>query len=169
MNSVRKFSSAIVLLISLIFLTAFNAEANLLTAGDFEGISTIDAYWASSADVWGAENAALTGTVNGVTPFDSQMLQINHAGGGSVSQAHQIVAGSFTTGTTLSFDVQVNAFENLLYPGLAAQLYLTGGNGFPGTAVGLVLGSALTLDSDVSTWESLSVSHILTTNYDHLL
>ncbi len=73
MNILRKFSCLIALLGSL---TAINATAqtNLLTAGDFEDISSIDIFWASDTDLWGAENASLTGATGGVTPLGSQML-----------------------------------------------------------------------------------------------
>ncbi len=157
---VRNILSVIVLSL----FTVFNAQANLLTAGDFEGISTLDGYWASSAGIWGAENAVLTGATNGITPFDGQMLQINHAGGGSVSQAHQIVAGSFTAGSTVSFDVQLNAFS----AGKVAQLFFGGRNSIGTADVDLVFSSILTLDSDSSTWETLSVTGVLASDFDFL-
>ena len=59
--------------------------------------------------MWGAENAGLTGAVSGATPFDSQMVQINHAGGGSVSQVHQMVEGPFEVGTAVTFEIELNA------------------------------------------------------------
>lgn len=164
MNSVRKFLSTIVLLISLISLTAFNAEANLLTAGDFEGISTSDlgVYGSATAGVWLREgtNAIATGTTLGVTPFDSQMLQVNDTGGGN-SQTQQKVLGPFTAGTTVSFEVQLNASD----AGATGAIFFSGLTGLSGTDIAsTVFTSSFTLDADLCTWESLSVTGVLDTD-----
>ncbi len=160
-NKFISISTAIVLMSSL---ASFNAQANLLTAGDFEGISSIDTFWASSTDVWGAENSVLTGATGGVTPFGTQMLQINHAGGGSVSQVHQMVAGPFVTGTTVTFDVQLNSIGT----GVAAQLMIAGRNSISTGDLNLVLSSTFILDSSVSTWQSFSLTSVLTADFNFL-
>ena len=145
-------------------LVSFNASANILTNGDFEAGTSVDLFWASTTDLWGAENASITGTTGGVTTFGSQMLQVNHAGGGSVSQVHQIVSGPFTIGSMVSFDVDLNSNG----AGLLAQLYIEGRSTINSGITGLLLSSAFALDSDASTWQNLAMSFELTDDYNML-
>lgn len=158
-----KLSSAIVLLVSL---TAFNAEANLLTDGDFES-GTLGIHGTAVADQWlvEANGALVTGVTNGVTPFGSRMLEIGDAIGGSVAQAQQQVLGSFVAGTTVSFDVELNAFGT----GVAGNIFVSG---LSGLSVGLgtpFTSPNFTLDNDVSSWESFNINGLLGSDVSGLL
>ncbi len=155
--------SAVLLVIGA--LTSFSASANLLTAGDFESVATLDGFWASSTDVWGAENGQVTGAVGSVSPTGSQMLRMNHAGGGSVSQAHQMVAGPFTAGSTVTFEMDVNTSG----AGVGAQLYIEGRDTISSGIVGLFLTSpTFLLDADASTWQTITLTGVLAANYNIL-
>jgi len=93
MNKLR--TSLYLLALSSLLAVGANAQPNRLTAGDFEGINSVTTYWPATTGVWGAESSVLSGAGNGITPFGSQMLQLNHAGGGTAAQTSQIVAGPF--------------------------------------------------------------------------
>jgi len=162
MTSVRKLSSAIVLLASLM---ASNAEANLLTAGDFES-GTLGTLGSPVANQWLQEiNATLTGPTNGVTPFGTQMLEIGDAIGGSVAQVRQQVVGSFVAGTTVSFNVLLNAFGT----GVTATLFLAGKNSLTfEDDTETFLRTNFVLDNDVNTWQSVNVTGVLGANANGL-
>lgn len=136
---------------------AATANANLLTNGDFE-TNTFGTLIAP-VGVWGGEaNSQLTGATNGVTPFGSQMLEIGDAIGGSAAQVAQAVSGSFTAGSTVTFQMEVNS--NNPYAGPYSNDVLLNLS-FDGWGAGAV-DTSLTLDNDASTWQTLTLTHVLT-------
>lgn len=161
----KKLTSAVILVV-LTSLTAINANAqpNLLTAGDFEGLTSLDIFWASDTGLWGAENAGLTGATGGVTPFGSQMLQVNHAGGGSVSQVHQMVEGPFITGTEVTFEAELNVSSS--HTGVSAFISISRRECKACPDLDRISSTELVLDSDANTWQTFSVTHILSSEYN---
>lgn len=141
---------------AVLLVTASTAQANLLTNADFEandfyGLLNI-------ANQWGGEfNSSLVGSENGVTAFGSQMLRIGDAGGGSAAQVAQEVTGSFTAGSTVQFDVMLNA--NASGATAYTRLWLGGSWGITPFAE-----TAINLDGIGSTWESLSLTAVLTSD-----
>lgn len=137
----------------LVLLSA-GAQANLLTNGDFE-TNNFNNLLAVPGQ-WGGEfNSSLTGAEYGVSPFGNQMLKIGDAGGGSAAQVAQQVTGTFTTGSTVTFDVQFNAKTSgaLAY----TRLWL-------GAWGGPSIQTSLWLDGSASTWETLYLSTVLTSD-----
>lgn len=142
------------------------AQPNLLVAGDFEGITTgsFSGYWPPATGVWGRESAGLSTGANGIAPFGTQMLQINHAGGGGASQIAQIVQGPFTAGSVVTFTAKLNTW-------LAGQaVYLDILPQPTGVTVdGPRISSPLTtLDSNPSTWETVTSTTTLTANTNYI-
>ncbi|HLP26408.1 MAG TPA: hypothetical protein VK477_12070, partial [Acidobacteriota bacterium] len=147
---------------SLVAVTA-HAQTNLLHAGGFEGITSLTSYSPAMAGVWGAESSALTGAANGVTPFGSQMLQLNHAGGGSAAQSNQIVAGPFMAGSVVTFTAKFNTWLS----GQSVALVIQTNTGIPlsGTRTG---STTVALDTDTSTWQTVTVTVTLPSDTNYL-
>ncbi len=143
------------------------AQSNLLSAGGFEGISSMTSYWPSTANVWGTESAGLSGPANGITPFGNQMLLLTHAGGGGAAQTAQIVHGPFVAGSVVTFSVKFNTWLAAWAksPQTAAVVVQTNS--------GLALDGArytsptVTLDTDTASWQTATVTVTLpaATNY----
>lgn len=135
------------------FLASASAQANLLTNADFE---SNDFYGLLNVpNQWGGEfNSSLVGANNGITPYGSQMLRIGDAGGGTAAQVAQQVTGSFTAGSTVNFNVQLNA--NGAGALAFIRLHLGGGWGSAPTPQ-----ISMLLDSNASTWQNLALSAIL--------
>jgi hypothetical protein len=155
-----------------------NAQPNLLVAGDFEGITNpLDGYGRQvSPGVWGSESGSVTGAANGITPFGSQMLQINHSGGGTSAQTNQIVKGPFKAGSVVTFSVRFNSWltASSIAP-FPLQAAVSVGNAVmdsdPNTdnRSGPAVSSALVfLDTDTSTWQTATVTTTLTSDTDYL-
>lgn len=152
-----------VLALSALLTVGAKAQSNLLTAGDFEGINSLTTYWPATPGVWGTESAALLAAGNGISALGSQMLQINHAGGGTAAQTAQIVQGPFTAGSTVTFTAKFNTWRT----GQAVRLDIM-------TNAGLALDGArfssptVTLDSDTSTWETVTATVTLASDTNYL-
>jgi len=140
------------LLASLVAVNA-SAQDNLLSNGDFEGISSLAGFWAPTADVWGTESGALT---PGFTP-GNQVLQINHAGGGGAAQTHQMVEGPFLAGSEVTFTAKFNGI-NPSYNSFAISI---------STRDSISTGDLVrtdtnfTVDANPFTWETFSVTTVL--------
>ena len=148
--------------------TSSNAQSNLLTAGDFEGISSLTAYSPSTTGVWGAESSALSGAGNGITPFGSQMLQLNHASGGSAAQTNQIIAGPFVAGSVVTFTAKFNTWvaPSAQTPQTVAVIIQTN-TGIPLSGTRYT-SPTVALDSDLSTWQTATVTTTLTSDTNYL-
>ena len=132
---------------------SFSANAtNLLNNAGFETATSGFSLWATD-EIWNGElNGSITGATNGVTPASGTgMFEIGDAGGGSAAQMAQWVYGDFTAGTTLTFDVDLNANN----AGALSYITINSATTAAFAQVGLLL------DDLASTWESLSVSHTL--------
>lgn len=137
---------------------AAHADDNLLEAPGFEGLSGLSGYWAPAAGLWGGENVALSTGGSGVTPLSgTQMLRMNHAGGGSASQAHQIVEGPFEAGSVVTFEARFNTPHSGIQVGLILE-NRSQANAGPITRTG---NNFFSLDSDKTTWETFSVTTTL--------
>ncbi len=141
---------------------AAHAQPNLLQAGNFEGTPSLVTYSPTTTGVWGTESAALSGAGNGITPIGSQMLQLNHAGGGSAAQTNQIVAGPFAAGSVVTFTAKFNTW--LAGQSVALVIQTNTGVALTGTRSG---SPNLALDTDPSTWETVTATITLPsdTNY----
>lgn len=139
-----------------------NAQPNLLVAGDFEGITSITTYWPATTGVWGAESSALSGAANGVTPFGSQMLRLNHAGGGTVGQTAQIIQGPFKAGSIVTFTAKFNTW--LTGQSVKLDIQTNASLALTGTRYS---SPTVALDSNTSTWQTVIATTTLTsdTNY----
>lgn len=139
---------------------SFNANANLLNYGDFEPGVLTGAYIPTTAGVWGLEGSQyIVGPTAGVTPFDTQMLQMGYTGGGA-AQSTQIVSGSFSAGSTVTFEALFNGYG----AGTLAGMSFVGRDSVTGADIGSTFFSVpsyTTLDDDRSTWESLSLTGVL--------
>jgi len=140
-----------------------HAQPNLLQAGDFEGINSLTTYSPTTTGVWGAESAALSGAANGITHFGSQMLQLNHAGGGSAAQTNQIVAGPFAAGSVVTFTAKFNTW--LAGQSVALVIQTNTGVSLTGTRSG---SPNLALDSDPTTWETVTATVTLPSDTNYL-
>jgi hypothetical protein len=155
-------TSISVLAVSSLLTVAAKAQPNLLVAGDFEGISSLTTYWPATTGVWGTESSALSGAGNGITPFGSQMLLINHAGGGTASQTAQIVQGPFAAGSVVTFTAKFNTW--LTGQSVRLDIMTNAGLALDGTRYS---SPYVGLDSDTSTWQTVTATTTLTsaTNY----
>ncbi|MBX3738609.1 MAG: HYR domain-containing protein [Candidatus Didemnitutus sp.] len=142
---------------------AAHAQPNLLQAGDFEGISSLATYSPTTTGVWGAESSALSGAANGITPFGSQMLQLNHAGGGTAAQTNQIVAGPFAAGSVVTFTAKFNTW--LAGQSVALVIQTNTGVALTGTRT---TSSTVALDTDTSTWQTVTATVTLPSDTNYL-
>lgn len=141
-----------------------NAQTNLLQAGDFEGISSLDGYWPTTTGVWGVEGSIeLSGATSGVTPASgTQMLQAWKTGGGS-SQTMQIVAGPFISDSTATFSVKVNSDGS----GVGGVISIIGLNA-AGSQITRLDSPGFTVDSDSGTWETVTFSTVLDSDWNSI-
>ena len=140
-----------------------NAQANRLVAGDFEGITSITSYWPATPGVWGAESSALRGAGNGITPFGSQMLQLNHAGGGTAAQTAQIAQGPFPAGSVVTLTAKFNTWLT----GQNAKLDIMTNSGLALTGARFS-SPATPLDSDLTTWQTVTATTTLAADTNYL-
>ncbi len=129
---------------------------NLLAQGDFESTTGIDVYWAPGTNIWGGESATVAGAVNGIVPFGNQMLQVNHAGGGSNSQVHQMLEGPFVAGTEVTFEVKMNTVQAGVE--VSVDIEMRSALNAPGERIS---SDKIILDTDPNTWETVSVTTTL--------
>jgi len=154
------------------------AQPNLLVAGDFEGISNpLDGYARqTSPGVWGTESGSVSGAANGITPLGSQMLQINHSGGGTAAQSNQIVKGPFKAGSVVTFSVKFNSWLTSssiapfpLQAAVSVGNAVMDSNPLTDNRSGPAVASPLvSLDTDTSTWQTATVTTTLTSDTDYL-
>lgn len=152
------------------------AQPNLLVAGNFEGISNpLDGFGRqTAAGVWGSESGSVSGAANGITPFGSQMLQINHAGGGSSAQTNQIVAGPFKAGSVVTFSVKFNTWRvpdglSSMQVGVSFQSAVLDADPNTDNRSGVSISSPLvTLDANTSTWQTVTVTSTLASDTPYL-
>lgn len=157
-------TSICVLVLSSLLAVGANAQSNLLAAGDFEAGTSLTTYWPTTTGVWGTESAALSGAANGITPFGSQMLQINHAGGGSASQTAQIIQGPFVAGSVVTFTAKLNTWrtgQSVILDILPQPTGVTV-NG------PRVSSPTVSLDFNTSTWQTVTSTTTLTTNTNYI-
>jgi hypothetical protein len=146
-----------------------SAPVNLLVAGDFEGITTADlkGYGAPTTGVWGTEAGAISGAANGITPFSgSQMLQIQHSGGGTQAQTNQVVYGPFKAGSVVTFSVRFNTWRTPDgYSSLVAHASIM-------TDTGIALDGTRYMSPDlpltVNKWQTASVTVTLPSDTNYL-
>jgi len=149
-------------MVSSLLAVGANAQPNLLTAGDFEGITSLTTYSPAAPGVWGTESSVLSGAANGVTPFGSQMLQLNHAGGGNASQTNQIVQGPFPAGSVVTFTAKINTW--LTGQNVRLDIQTNAGLALNGTRYS---SPTVALDTDTFSWQTVTATTTLTsdTNY----
>ena len=156
-------TSIYVLVLSLLLAVGANAQSNLLVAGDFESINSLTTYWPATTGVWGTESSVLSGAGNGVTPFGSQMLQLNHAGGGTQSQTAQIVEGPFPAGSVVTLTAKFNTW--LTGQNVHLDIQTNAGLALTGSRYS---SPTLALDSDASTWQTVTATTTLTSNVNYI-
>ncbi len=156
-------TSIYVLVLSLLLAVGANAQSNLLVAGDFESINSLTTYWPATTGVWGTESSVLSGAGNGVTPFGSQMLRLNHAGGGTQSQTAQIVEGPFPAGSVVTLTAKFNTW--LTGQNVRLDIQTNAGLALTGTRYS---SPTLALDSDASTWQTVTATTTLTGNVNYI-
>lgn len=145
-----------------------SAQPNLLTAGDFEGISSLSTYSPTVTGVWGTESSVLSGAGNGITPLGRQMLLLTHAGGGSAAQTNQIIKGPFKAGSVVTFSVKFNTWlaASSKTPQTVAVIVQTDA-GIPLTGTRYT-SPTVALDTDTSTWQTATVKTTLTADTEYL-
>ena len=156
-------TSIYVLVLSLLLAVGANAQSNLLVAGDFESINSLTTYWPATTGVWGTESSVLSGAGNGVTPFGSQMLRLNHAGGGTQSQTAQIVEGPFPAGSVVTLTAKFNTW--LTGQNVHLDIQTNAGLALTGSRYS---SPTLALDSDASTWQTVTATTTLTGNVNYI-
>lgn len=163
MYFIRSLSTSLVLLGSLTAVGA-NAQSNLLESSSFESPASLDIFWPTATGVWGAEGGvSITGAENGVTPATgSSMLKATQTGG-SNSQTAQIVQGPFIAGSEVTFEIQANSASSGVY-GMVSVMKQ---NGVGGAQSERVDSATFYLDNDASTWESISVTTTITSDWNY--
>ncbi len=140
-----------------VLLCAVNANAtNLLNNAGFES-STLGINLWNTDGIWNGEQngSIVSGTDNGITAAGGNgMFRMGDAGGGSAAQMAQWVPGNFLAGTTLTFDVLLNANN------ANAQTYIT----INSATTAVMAQAGLLLDDIASTWQSSTVSTTLTSD-----
>jgi hypothetical protein len=141
------------------------AGLNLLVDPEFDGVppllpmtSVFPPSGVSILGAWGAENGAIVGIDDGVTPLTPKTMLAEYSTGGSYTQTAQVTdVLAYPTGSTFTlsayFNVNdhvpaANAFVNLSFYD-ASYAYLGG----PPSA-------GLVLDSNIATWEPISLTTI---------
>jgi len=135
-------------------------------ASNLQGLGTTVSNFNTNQGKWGVEGGiALSGTLNGVTPYNTMMLSMQS--GGSYNQAFQFTNLSAYTSEIASgsatFDM--SALFNTGGPHnalgiISAQFYGAGGWN---NKIGSQQSNSLTLDGDASTWEQISSSGVIPT------
>lgn len=141
------------------------AQANLLTAGDFEGLAPgqtdLNILNTAVFGEWNVEGTnGVTGNAFGVTAFGSQMMRFDQTGGGN-AQTQQYVSGTFAAGSTVDYSVQLNGSSS----GATGALFF---NAFNGGSIVATYNQIFSLDASAISWETLSVSGLVASAFDKI-
>lgn len=141
------------------------ARANVLVDPNFDGIppllpmtSVFPPSGISTYGAWGAESGAIVGVDDGVTPLTANTMLAEYSTGGSYTQTAQVTdVSAFPPSSLFTLSAYFNVNDHV--PAAAAFVNIS----FYNAAYALLGGppsSGLILDTNINTWEPISVSAI---------